>query len=116
MAKTPVVEKFLQAIESAMIPGKPLAGTELCEAPHFQYHVQGTLHVVMSDGAEFDARPGDITRAAPGAWRLGGRGRAGRHRRLVRGQQLRAPLTARRAGRQRAIRSAFRAGPAGRRL
>src|SRR5436853_4092833 len=22
---------------------KPLAGTELCEAPHFQYHVQGTL-------------------------------------------------------------------------
>jgi len=29
---------------------KPLAGTELCEAPHFQYHVQGTLHVVMADG------------------------------------------------------------------
>jgi hypothetical protein len=40
---------------------KPIAGTELCEAPHFQYHVQGTLHVVMSDGVEFDARPGDIT-------------------------------------------------------
>ena len=34
---------------------KPLAGTELCEAPHFQYHVSGTLHVVMADGAEFDA-------------------------------------------------------------
>jgi len=27
---------------------KPLAGTELCEAPHFQYHVQGVLHVVMA--------------------------------------------------------------------
>ena len=22
---------------------KPIAGTELCEAPHFQYHVAGTL-------------------------------------------------------------------------
>ena len=31
---------------------KPLAGTELCEAPHFQYHVQGTLHIVMAVGAE----------------------------------------------------------------
>jgi quercetin dioxygenase-like cupin family protein len=40
---------------------KPLAGTELCQAPHFQYHVAGTLHVVMADGAEFDARPGDVT-------------------------------------------------------
>jgi hypothetical protein len=36
---------------------KPIAGTELCEAPHFQYHVQGTLHVVMADGTEFDALP-----------------------------------------------------------
>ena len=26
---------------------KPLAGTDLCEAPHFQYHVAGTLHVVV---------------------------------------------------------------------
>jgi len=40
---------------------RPMAGTELCEAPHFQYHVQGTLHIVMADGAEFDARPGDVT-------------------------------------------------------
>ena len=36
---------------------KPIAGTELCEAPHFQYHVQGTLHIVMGDGREFDAGP-----------------------------------------------------------
>src|ERR1700689_5967961 len=40
---------------------RPLAGTDLCEAPHFQYHVQGVLHVVMADGSQFDARPGDVT-------------------------------------------------------
>jgi hypothetical protein len=52
---------------------KPLAGTELCEAPHFQYHVQGTLHIVMGDGAEFDARPGDVTALPQGhdAWVVG---------------------------------------------
>jgi len=27
---------------------KPIAGTDLCEAPHFQYHVQGTLHIVTA--------------------------------------------------------------------
>ena len=52
---------------------KPLAGTELCEAPHFQYHVSGTLHVVMGDGAEFDAKPGDVTALPQGhdAWVVG---------------------------------------------
>jgi hypothetical protein len=52
---------------------KPLAGTDLCEAPHFQYHVAGTLHVVMADGAEFDARPGDVTALPQGhdAWVIG---------------------------------------------
>jgi hypothetical protein len=52
---------------------KPLAGTDLCEAPHFQYHVQGTLHVVMADGAEFDAHPGDVTALPQGhdAWVVG---------------------------------------------
>ncbi len=52
---------------------KPLAGTELCEAPHFQYHVQGTLHIVMSDGVEFDAGPGDVTALPQGhdAWVVG---------------------------------------------
>ena len=34
---------------------KPIAETEWCEAPHFQYHVAGRLHVVMADGTEFDA-------------------------------------------------------------
>jgi hypothetical protein len=52
---------------------KPLAGTDLCEAPHFQYHVQGVLHVVMGDGSEFDARPGDVTALPQGhdAWAVG---------------------------------------------
>ena len=31
----------------------PLAKTKSCEAPHFQYHVSGTLKVVMDDGQEF---------------------------------------------------------------
>jgi hypothetical protein len=52
---------------------KPIAGTTLCEAPHFQYHVQGTLHIVMNDGAEFDAGPGDVTALPQGhdAWVVG---------------------------------------------
>lgn len=52
---------------------KPKAGTELCEAPHFQYHLSGTIHVVMADGNEFDVRPGEISVLAPGhdAWVVG---------------------------------------------
>ena len=52
---------------------KPIAGTELCEAPHFQYHLAGVLHVVMADGTEFDARPGDVTALPSGhdAWVVG---------------------------------------------
>ena len=52
---------------------KPLAGTELCEAPHFQYHVTGTLRIQMADGTELRrrSRPGDG--AAVGPRRLGGR-------------------------------------------
>ncbi|MBI2708412.1 MAG: cupin domain-containing protein [Actinobacteria bacterium] len=52
---------------------KPIAGTELCEAPHFQYHVQGRLHIVMADGSEFDAGPGDVTALPQGhdAWVVG---------------------------------------------
>jgi hypothetical protein len=40
---------------------KPIAGTDLCEAPHFQYHLSGVLHIVNDDGSEFEARPGDVT-------------------------------------------------------
>jgi len=52
---------------------KPIAGTELCEAPHFQYHLEGTIHIVMADGTEFDARPGDVTALPHGhdAWVVG---------------------------------------------
>jgi quercetin dioxygenase-like cupin family protein len=52
---------------------KPIAGTELCEAPHFQFHVQGTLQVQMADGTEFTAGPGDVTALPQGhdAWVVG---------------------------------------------
>jgi len=52
---------------------KPIAGTELCEAPHFQYHVQGTLRIKMADGSELDAVAGDVTALPHGhdAWVVG---------------------------------------------
>ncbi len=52
---------------------KPIAGTELCEAPHFQYHVSGTLRLQLEDGTEFDARPGEVTALPAGhdAWVVG---------------------------------------------
>ncbi|MBI4894704.1 MAG: cupin domain-containing protein [Candidatus Aenigmarchaeota archaeon] len=52
---------------------KPLAKTESCEAPHFQYHVSGVLRVVMDDGKEYDCRPGDISLFPSGhdAWVVG---------------------------------------------
>jgi hypothetical protein len=52
---------------------KPVAGTEWCEAPHFQYHVSGRLGIQMEDGTEFVAGPGDITSLPKGhdAWMVG---------------------------------------------
>lgn len=52
---------------------KPIAGTELCEAPHFQYHVSGTLGVRMADGTELVVEPGDVTSLPEGhdAWVIG---------------------------------------------
>jgi quercetin dioxygenase-like cupin family protein len=52
---------------------KPIAGTDLCEAPHFQYHVAGTLRIQLADGSEFDAGPGDVTSLPSGhdAWVVG---------------------------------------------
>jgi hypothetical protein len=40
---------------------KPIAQTNSCEAPHFQYHVSGRLAIRMDDGTEFEAGPGDVT-------------------------------------------------------
>jgi hypothetical protein len=52
---------------------KPIANTDSCEAPHFQYHVAGRLAVQMDDGTEFVAQPGDVTSLPSGhdAWVVG---------------------------------------------
>ena len=52
---------------------KPIAGTESCEAPHFQYHLSGRLGIIMDDGTEFVAEPGDVTSLPSGhdAWVIG---------------------------------------------
>jgi len=52
---------------------KPIAGTEWCEAPHFQYHLSGRLHVLMSDGSEFEVGPGEVSILPPGhdGWVVG---------------------------------------------
>jgi len=52
---------------------QPIAKTASCEAPHFQYHVAGTLKVVMDDGTEFECKPGDVSCFASGhdAWVVG---------------------------------------------
>jgi hypothetical protein len=52
---------------------KPIAGTDSCEAPHFQYHVSGELAIRMDDGTELHAKAGDITSLPSGhdAWVVG---------------------------------------------
>ena len=52
---------------------QPLAQTHSCEAPHFQYHVSGTLKVVMDDGTELECKPGDVSLLPSGhdAWVVG---------------------------------------------
>ena len=52
---------------------KPLAGTDSCRAPHFQFHVAGRLAVRMDDGTELVAGPGDVTALPTGhdAWVVG---------------------------------------------
>ena len=52
---------------------KPIAKTESCQAPHFQYHVSGRLRIRMDDGKEFEAGPGDVTSLPQGhdAWVVG---------------------------------------------
>jgi hypothetical protein len=52
---------------------KPIAKTKSCEAPHLQYHVSGTLHVVMDDGTAEDFGPGEISNIPAGhdAWVVG---------------------------------------------
>jgi quercetin dioxygenase-like cupin family protein len=52
---------------------KPIAGTDSCQAPHFQYHVSGRIALRMDDGTEFVAEPGDITSLPSGhdGWVVG---------------------------------------------
>ena len=52
---------------------KSIAGTEWCEAPHFQYVVSGRLHVRMKNGREFDLHAGSVSHLPSGhdAWVVG---------------------------------------------
>ena len=52
---------------------QPLVKTKSCEAPHYQYHVSGTLKVVMDDGGEFECKAGDVSLFPTGhdAWVVG---------------------------------------------
>ena len=52
---------------------KPLAKTKSCEAPHFQYHVSGTMKIVMDDGSQFECKAGDVSLLPVGhdAWVVG---------------------------------------------
>ena len=52
---------------------KPLVNTKSCEAPHFQYHVSGTLKIVMDDGTEKELKAGDVSLLPSGhdAWVVG---------------------------------------------
>lgn len=52
---------------------KPIAGTDSCQAPHTGYVISGRMHVVMDDGTEGEAGPGDAMVIGPGhdAWIVG---------------------------------------------
>ncbi len=52
---------------------QPLVNTKSCAAPHFQYHISGTLKVVMDDGSEYTCKPGDVSLFPSGhdAWVVG---------------------------------------------
>ena len=52
---------------------QPIAKTKSCEAAHFQYHVAGTLHIVMDDGMEITCKAGDVSLLPIGhdAWVVG---------------------------------------------
>jgi hypothetical protein len=52
---------------------KPVVKTDWCEAPHFQYQLSGRLHILMSDGKEYDTRAGQVHAVPQGhdAWVVG---------------------------------------------
>ncbi|MHB8110828.1 MAG: cupin domain-containing protein [Syntrophorhabdaceae bacterium] len=52
---------------------KPIVKTKSCEAPHFQYHMSGTIMIEMDDGTRLECRPGDVSVLPVGhdAWVVG---------------------------------------------
>lgn len=52
---------------------QPIAKTKSCEAPHFQYHVSGTIAVKMDDGTILECKAGDVSLLPMGhdAWVVG---------------------------------------------
>ena len=52
---------------------KPIAKTDWCYAPHFQYQVSGRARIRMEDGQEFETGPGAVINLPAGhdAWVLG---------------------------------------------
>lgn len=52
---------------------QPIAKTDSCDAPHFQYHISGVLHIRMDDGSEMECRAGDVSMLPSGhdAWVVG---------------------------------------------
>ncbi len=52
---------------------KPLAGTDSCQSLDVGYIMSGRMRVVMDDGTEAEAGPGDVVHIEPGhdAWVVG---------------------------------------------
>lgn len=52
---------------------QPIAKTNSCEAPHFQYHVAGVMKIKMDDGNEYECHPGSLSLLPSGhdAWVVG---------------------------------------------
>jgi hypothetical protein len=52
---------------------KPIVGTDTCQVSHLGYVISGRMHVLMDDGTEGEAGPGDLFDIAPGhdAWIVG---------------------------------------------
>ncbi|HUJ69296.1 MAG TPA: cupin domain-containing protein [Syntrophorhabdales bacterium] len=51
----------------------PITKTKSCEAPHFQYHLSGILHIKADDGTERDVKAGEVSALTAGhdAWVIG---------------------------------------------
>lgn len=52
---------------------KPTAGTNSCQVSHVMYIISGKMKIVMDNGAESEAGPGDAAVIPPGhdAWIIG---------------------------------------------